>query len=332
MLLDVRDLTTTFRTRRGTVRAVDRVSFSIERGTTLGFVGESGCGKSVTALSIMGLVPTPQGQIESGSIALTTKGTTRDLTALGPRSAEMRSIRGNEIAMVFQEPLSSLNPVLPVGHQISEALKLHRGLSKTEARSEVVRLLRDVGIPSPETTRRRFPHQLSGGMRQRVMIAMALSCHPSLLIADEPTTALDVTIQAQVLSIFRSIHEEREAALMFITHDLGVIARIADAVAVMYLGKVVEYAPVAELFAQPLHPYTVGLMDSVPSIAGPRKDRLLPIKGSVPEAGTVHRGCVFAERCAHVMDRCRESMPALVETAPGRTVACFLHADEAEDE
>lgn len=329
MLLDVSNLITSFRTKHGPVRAVNDVSFSIAQGSTLGLVGESGCGKSVTALSIMGLLPSPQGMIESGTITLSTDGESRDLVSLGSRSAAMRAIRGNEIAMVFQEPMSSLNPVFPVGHQIAEALRLHRGLRGSDLPAEVERLLRDVGIPDPARTRRRFPHQLSGGMRQRVMIAMALSCNPSLLIADEPTTALDVTIQAQVLSIFREIHAQRDASVLFITHDLGVIARIADAVAVMYLGKIVEYAPVQELFARPLHPYTVGLMASVPSIAGPRTARLEPITGSVPEPGSVRRGCVFADRCGHVMDRCREQMPALVEAESGRTVACFLHSDQA---
>ncbi|TVQ20412.1 MAG: ABC transporter ATP-binding protein, partial [Spirochaetaceae bacterium] len=292
VLLSVRNLTTTFRTRRGIVRAVDDVSFTIEPEQTLGLVGESGCGKSVTALSIMGLLPSPPGAIDAGSIELRTADGTVDLAGLDPKGALMRRIRGNDVAMVFQEPMTSLNPVFPVGFQIAEAIRAHRRLSGAETDAEVVRLLADVGIPAPHQTRRRFPHQLSGGMRQRVMIAMALSCNPSLLIADEPTTALDVTIQAQVLSLMNRARSEYKTAILFITHDLGVIARMADTVAVMYLGRIVEYAPIKELFARPLHPYTKGLLESVPSLVRPRTRRLTPIRGSVPEPGTHHDGCV----------------------------------------
>ena len=327
MLLDVRNLTTTFRSRRGVVRAVDDVSFTIEPEQTLGLVGESGCGKSVTALSIMGLLPSPPGAIETGSIELRTAGGVVDLADLDPRGAQMRRIRGNDVAMVFQEPMTSLNPVFPVGFQIAEAIRVHRDVSKRDADAEVVRLLAEVGIPAPDQTRRRFPHQLSGGMRQRVMIAMALSCDPALLIADEPTTALDVTIQAQVLTLMNRARAAYNASILFITHDLGVIARMADTVAVMYLGRIVEYAPINELFSRPLHPYTKGLLESVPSLVQPRTRRLTPIRGSVPEPGTRHDGCVFADRCPAAMDRCRTSAPALVDYGGTHRAACFLHGD-----
>ena len=328
MLLEVKDLTTTFTTRRGTVRAVDGVSFDIAPRRTVGLVGESGCGKSVTALSIMGLVPSPPGRLERGSILYHRAGGAVDL-AHAP-SATMRRIRGNEIAMVFQEPMTSLNPVFTIGHQIAESIVVHRGLSNEDADGEVVRLLDDVGIPQPAKTRRRYPHQLSGGMRQRVMIAMALACNPALLIADEPTTALDVTIQAQVLAVMNTVREEYESAILFITHDLGVIARMADVVAVMYLGKIVEQAEVGELFAHPLHPYTRGLMASVPSLVGPKRRRLAPIKGTVPARAP--KGCVFADRCPEVMERCRQHRPALTDLGGGHTAACFLHSDAVEPE
>jgi oligopeptide/dipeptide ABC transporter ATP-binding protein len=326
-LLEVRDLKIEFRTRRGVVRAVDGVSIDVEPGKTLGIVGESGCGKSVTALSIMGLVPMPPGRIVGGSIIYHGDGDPIDLSALRP--ADMRRIRGNDIAMVFQEPMTSLNPVFTVGHQIEEPLRVHRQLHGSDLDDEVLRLLSEVGIPSPQDTRRRFPHQLSGGMRQRVMIAMALSCNPTLLIADEPTTALDVTIQAQVLALMNRLRAEYHMTIAFITHDLGVIARMVDDVAVMYLGKIVERSPVQELFARPLHPYTRGLMASIPSLIGPKKRRLTTIRGVVPEVPRPSQ-CEFADRCPDVMDKCRIRTPGLVRFEEGHSVRCFLHSDTRE--
>ena len=324
-LIDVIDLRTSFRTEEGVVRAVDGVSFSIAKEKTLGVVGESGCGKSVTALSIMGLIPSPPGRIESGQMLFQADAETIDLAKLDPRGRAIRSIRGNQIAMIFQEPMTSLNPVFTVGMQIIESITLHQHLPRKEAREKAIDMLRAVGIPSPEQRIEDYPHQLSGGMRQRVMIAMALSCHPSLLIADEPTTALDVTIQAQVLDLMNDLRAQFHMAILFITHDLGVIAQTADAVAVMYLGKIVEAAPVTELFDHPGHPYTRGLMKSIPSLTMTRKDRLIPIKGVVPELSEIREGCGFEPRCPHTMKICRGHVPPLKEVAPGHTVACWLN-------
>jgi len=324
-LIDVIDLRTSFRTEEGVVRAVDGVSFSIAKEKTLGVVGESGCGKSVTALSIMGLIPSPPGRIESGQMLFQADAETIDLAKLDPRGRAIRSIRGNQIAMIFQEPMTSLNPVFTVGMQIIESITLHQHLPRKEAREKAIDMLRAVGIPSPEQRIEDYPHQLSGGMRQRVMIAMALSCHPSLLIADEPTTALDVTIQAQVLDLMNDLRAQFHMAILFITHDLGVIAQTADAVAVMYLGKIVEAAPVTELFDHPGHPYTRGLMKSIPSLTMTRKDRLIPIKGVVPELSEIREGCGFEPRCPHAMKICRGHVPPLKEVAPGHTVACWLN-------
>jgi len=324
-LIDVVDLRTSFRTEEGVVRAVDGVSFSIAKEKTLGVVGESGCGKSVTALSIMGLIPTPPGRIESGRVLFRTDAETVDLAKLDPRGRAIRSIRGNQIAMIFQEPMTSLNPVFTVGMQIIESITLHQHLPGKEAREKAIDMLRAVGIPSPELRIDDYPHQLSGGMRQRVMIAMALSCHPSLLIADEPTTALDVTIQAQVLDLMNDLRTRFHMAILFITHDLGVIAQMADAVAVMYLGKIVEAAPVTEIFDHPGHPYTKGLMKSIPSLTMTRKDRLIPIKGVVPELSEIREACGFEPRCPHAMKICRGQVPPLKEVAPGHTVACWLN-------
>jgi oligopeptide/dipeptide ABC transporter ATP-binding protein len=325
-LIDVIDLRTSFRTEEGVVRAVDGVGFSIAKEKTLGVVGESGCGKSVTALSIMGLIPSPPGRIESGQMLFRADAETVDLAKLDPRGRAIRSIRGNRIAMIFQEPMTSLNPVFTVGMQIIESITLHQRLPGKEAREKAIDMLRAVGISSPEQRIEDYPHQLSGGMRQRVMIAMALSCHPSLLIADEPTTALDVTIQAQVLDLMNDLRAQFHMAILFITHDLGVIAQMADAVAVMYLGKIVEAAPVTELFDHPGHPYTRGLMKSIPSLTMTRKDRLIPIKGVVPELSDVREGCGFEPRCPHAMKICMEQVPPLKEVAPGHTVACWLNA------
>ena len=324
-LIDVIDLRTSFRTQESVVRAVDGVSFSIAKEKTLGVVGESGCGKSVTALSIMGLIPSPPGRIESGQILFRAGAKAINLAKLDPRGRAIRSIRGNQIAMIFQEPMTSLNPVFTVGMQIIESITLHQHLSRKEAREKAIDMLRAVGISSPEQRIKDYPHQLSGGMRQRVMIAMALSCHPSLLVADEPTTALDVTIQAQVLDLMNDLRAQFHMAIMFITHDLGVIAQMADGVAVMYLGKIVEAAPVTELFDHPGHPYTKGLMKSIPSLTMTKKDRLIPIKGVVPELSEIQEGCGFEPRCPDAMKICEEQVPPLKEVAPGHTVACWLN-------
>jgi oligopeptide/dipeptide ABC transporter ATP-binding protein len=323
-LIEVRALKTYFHTEFGVVRAVDGVDFTIEPEKTLGMVGESGCGKSVTARSIMGLIPIPPGKIEAGEILYYRNGTAVDLAKLPPKGPEMRSIRGNEIAMIFQEPMTSLNPVYTIGNQIMEAIILHQRLGKKEARDKAIEVLRAAGIPSPEQRIDEYPHQLSGGMRQRAMIAMALSCNPSLLIADEPTTALDVTIQAQVLGLMNNLRRDFRAAILFITHNLGVIAKMADDVVVMYLGRIVEGAPVRSIFHDPRHPYTQGLMNSIPSLATTGKERLIPIKGIVPDPFEVPQGCGFEPRCPRATEICRAGMPQLKEVAPGHLVACWL--------
>jgi oligopeptide/dipeptide ABC transporter ATP-binding protein len=324
LLIKVKGLKTYFYTEDGVGRAVDGVDFTIEREKTLGMVGESGCGKSVTALSIMRLIPTPPGRIEAGEILYHRNGDVIDLTKLDPRGPEMRSIRGNEIAMIFQEPMTSLNPVYTIGKQIMEAIILHQRLRKKEARKKAIEMLHAVGISSPEQIIDEYPHQLSGGMRQRAMIAMALSCNPSLLIADEPTTALDVTIQAQVLDLMNNLRTEFKTAILFITHDLGVIANMADDVVVMYLGRIVEGAPVRDIFHDPKHPYTQGLMNSIPSLTSTRKERLTPIEGIVPDSFEVPQGCGFEPRCPHAMEICRNQVPQLKEVAPGHLAACWL--------
>jgi peptide/nickel transport system ATP-binding protein/oligopeptide transport system ATP-binding protein len=324
-LIEVRDLKTYFYTEDGVVRAVDGVDFVIEPEKTLGVVGESGCGKSVTALSIMGLVQSPPGKIANGEILYHQDGKVTDLTQLNPKGREYRSIRGNEIAMIFQEPMTSLNPVYTIGNQIMEAIILHQHLHKKEARAKAIEMLHSVGIPLPEQRVDEYPHQLSGGMRQRAMIAMALSCNPSLLIADEPTTALDVTIQAQVLDLMNDLRRDFNAAIQFITHDLGVIADMADDVVVMYLGKIVESASVHETFHNPKHPYTQGLMNSIPSLTTTKKERLIPIKGVVPDPFDVPDGCGFEPRCPHAMEICKTQIPTLKEIAPGHLASCFLY-------
>jgi oligopeptide/dipeptide ABC transporter ATP-binding protein len=323
-LLDVRNLKTYFYTEDGVVRAVDGVTFSIDPERTLGVVGESGCGKSVTARAIMRLIQSP-GKIEAGEIFLNHDGKTIDLTKLTPMGKKMRSIRGNKIAMIFQEPMTSLNPVYTIGNQITETITLHQGLRKREARKRAIEMLTAVGISSPEQRVDEYPHQLSGGMRQRAMIAMALSCHPSLLIADEPTTALDVTIQAQVLDLMNDLRKKFGASILFITHDLGVIAKMADHVVVMYLGKIVESAPVRDIFKDPKHPYTHGLMDSIPSLKMSRKKRLVPIKGIVPDPLEAPQGCGFEPRCPSAMERCKAHIPLLKEVTPNHLVACWLY-------
>ncbi len=305
-LLRVDDLVTSFNTDEGVVRAVDGVSFELPDGGTLGVVGESGCGKSVTSLSIMRLLPEPAGRIERGRVLFEGK----DLVSLPER--EMRSLRGNRISMIFQEPMTSLNPVHRVGRQIGEAVRLHRGASSAKARKRAIEMLDLVGIPAPRQRVDAFPHELSGGMRQRVMIAMALACEPRLLIADEPTTALDVTIQAQILELLRKLQGEMGMSILFITHDLGVVAELTDQVVVMYAGRIVERAPTRLLFTEPLHPYTRGLLASVPgSDAHVGRKRLPTIAGMVPDLRSLPRGCRFQDRCEHVMERCRQEEPPL---------------------
>jgi peptide/nickel transport system ATP-binding protein/oligopeptide transport system ATP-binding protein len=321
-LLELRGLRTYFHTEEGTSRAVDGVDFVVNKGETLGVVGESGCGKSVTALSVMRLVPDPPGEIVAGEILLEGD----DL--LQRSEDDMRWVRGNEIAMIFQEPMTALNPVFTVGDQIGEAVRLHKGASKKEARARAIEMLDLVGIPSAAERIDEYPHQLSGGMRQRVMIAMAMSCEPKLLIADEPTTALDVTIQAQILDLIRDLQEREGMSVLLITHDLGVIAETAHHVAVMYAGKIVEYTTAARLFAAPKHPYTIGLFRSLPELAQPG-ERLETIPGIVPAPNQFPSGCRFRTRCPLATERCAEEEPALASAEEGHTVACH-HLEEAQ--
>ena len=324
-VLEVEDLQTHFFTNDGVVRAVDGVSYSVRRGETLGVVGESGCGKSVTALSILRLVANPPGRIVGGAIRLEGR------NLLDATETEMEDVRGNEISMIFQEPMTSLNPLFTVGKQIGEAIALHQGLSKRESMDRAVEMLREVHIPEPEQRAREYPHQLSGGMRQRVMIAMALSCNPKVLIADEPTTALDVTIQAQILDLMRETQRTQGQAVILITHDMGVVAENADRVVVMYAGRKVEEAEVDELFDNPGHPYTEGLLGAIPSLetaahieAG--RGRLNEIEGMVPSLANLPQGCTFAPRCRYASERCRQEFPSLEHHRPGHWVACW-HAD-----
>jgi peptide/nickel transport system ATP-binding protein len=321
-LLDVKNLKTYFFTDEGTVRAVDGIDLHIDKGETLGVVGESGCGKSVTALSIMKLIPQPPGKIVEGSINYDG----RDLVNLPAN--QMRKIRGKEISMIFQEPMTSLNPVFTCGEQIAEALRLHEGLGRRDAMDKTVEMLKIVHIPNAERRVKEYPHQLSGGMRQRIMIAMALSCSPKLLIADEPTTALDVTIQAQILELLNELKAKLKMAVMLITHDMGVIAETAQRVVVMYAAKVAEEAPVGDLFKEPLHPYTQGLLRSIPRIdlAATQKQRLEAIGGTVPTLrGNILPGCRFAPRCAFAKSVCTEKDPVIKEVKPGHLVACWLY-------
>jgi peptide/nickel transport system ATP-binding protein len=323
-LLEVSDLRTWFYTRDGVVRAVDGVSLRVMPGETLAIVGESGCGKSVTALSILRLVPSPPGRISAGAIRFAG----RDLLMLS--EAAMRDVRGNDISMIFQEPMTSLNPVLTIGRQIAETLTLHQGLDKRAALRRAVEMLRLVHIPEPERRITQYPHQLSGGMRQRVMIAMALACNPKLLIADEPTTALDVTIQAQILDLMRELKAKIDAAIVLITHDLGVVAEMAQRVVVMYAGRKAEEAPVGLLFRRPLHPYTKGLLASVPRLGATLQPdhaaRLAEIPGTVPSLREPIPGCAFAARCGFATDTCRRAIPPLEEKETGHFAACF-HSD-----
>jgi len=326
-VLEVKNLQTVFFTNSGLFRAVDDVSFSVRRGETLAIVGESGCGKSVSALSIMRLVPDPPGRIIGGSVSL--EGT--DLLTLD--EAAMRDVRGNRISMIFQEPMTSLNPVMRIGDQIIEAVRLHQKASHKEAWKQAVDMLRLVRIPEPERRAQEYPHQLSGGMRQRAMIAMALACRPALLIADEPTTALDVTIQAQILALIVDLQKRLGTGLILITHDLGVVAQTAQRVIVMYAGKKVEEATVEALFETPLHPYTRGLMASMPAVIGlgaKTEARLTEIPGMVPSLTKLPPGCAFAPRCKLAIDRCRQAYPPLEETRPNHWAACWRAGEMAE--
>ena len=328
-VLEIENLQTHFFTAGGVVRAVDGVSYTVRSGETLGVVGESGCGKSVTALSVLRLVANPPGRIVGGAIRFA--GT----NLLDLSEHEMEAIRGNDISMIFQEPMTSLNPLMTVGRQISEAIALHQGLSRRDAFDQAVEMLRRVHIPEPERRVHAYPHQLSGGMRQRVMIAMALSCDPKVLIADEPTTALDVTIQAQILDLIRELQDRLGTAIVLITHDLGVVAENADRVVVMYAGRKVEEASAKALFESPAHPYTIGLMGSIPNLevaahANARRVRLTEIKGMVPSLADLPKGCTFAPRCGFATDQCRADYPTLAQHRPGHWIACW-HAERLLD-
>ena len=319
-LLSVENLHTQFRTEGGLVQAVDDVSFNIQAGETFALVGESGCGKSVTALSIMGLIPNPPGEITSGSIQF------GGVDLLKLSSTEMRSIRGSKIGMIFQEPMSSLNPVLTIESQLAESLKIHTGLSASAANDRAQELIDMVGIPDSKTRLKQYPHELSGGQRQRIMIAMAMACAPRLLIADEATTALDVTIQAQILDLMQEVTEKSGAALLIITHNLGIVARYADRVAVMYAGKLREVGDASDIYAASQHPYTVGLLRSVPRLDSEKGTPLSPIGGEIPDLTNLPRGCSFNPRCQWSVDRCSIEEPELIEISQGKQVACFEHA------
>ncbi len=322
-LLEVKELCTNFYTMDGVVNAVENVSFSLDEAETLGLVGESGCGKSVTSLSIMRLIATPPGKIEKGEIIFNDE----DLLKLD--EDKMRKIRGNKISMIFQEPMTSLNPVFTVGFQVSEVLINHLGLKEDEAKEKVIELFQSVGIPDPHRRFNNFPHQMSGGMKQRVMIAMALACNPLLLIADEPTTALDVTIQAQILELMKDIKKRTNMSILLITHNLAVVAEMADSIAVMYAGRIVEYANTKEMFKNHLHPYTWGLLHSIPRVDKPKTDEPLPIiEGVVPNPYHMPSGCKFNPRCFNVRDKCRTTEPSLEEVNKGHFVRCWFPVNE----
>ena len=318
LLLEVKNLKTWFYTPDGIVKAVNGVSFTLNEGEALGLVGESGCGKSVSAMTLMRLIPTPPGRIVEGEVLFEGK----DLLKLNDEG--IRRIRGNDIAMIFQDPMTSLNPVLTIGRQIGEALELHKGMSRDQSRRRTVELLELVGIPAAKSRVDDYPHQFSGGMRQRVMIAMALSCDPKLLIADEPTTALDVTIQAQILDLIMQLRRDLGMAVIMITHDLGVVAGVADKINVMYSGYIVESAPAQELFSKPRHPYTLGLLRSIPRIDEPRKEKLIPIEGLPPDLIDAPTGCPFMPRCTYKVDRCVEENPSLEPVDVGHNIACWV--------
>ncbi|MFH5775473.1 ABC transporter ATP-binding protein [Paracoccus sp. NGMCC 1.201697] len=323
-VLEIRNLKVDFATRRGLAHVLDDVSFSVDQGELLAIVGESGCGKSMTALSILGLIPSPPGRIVGGSISFMG----RDLTCLSP--AEIRKIRGGDIAMIFQEPMTSLNPVFTCGEQIAEAVRLHQKISPKAAQARAVEMLRAVGIPEPELRAKAYPHQLSGGMRQRVMIAMALSCEPRLLIADEPTTALDVTVQAQIFGLLDELRQQTGTAIVLITHDMGAVAEMADKVAVMYAGRVIERGPADAVLDRPGHPYTRGLLASIPRLDADPDADLPEIPGIVPALTDLGRGCAFQPRCPVATPACRDGQPGHVALSPGQSAACFhLTASEA---
>ena len=323
-ILEIKDLCVEFQTVEGTVHAVDHLNYTLHKGEKLGIVGESGSGKSVSSLGMMQLIPNPPGRITGGEILYHGK----DLVKASEK--EMQKIRGNEISMIFQEPMTSLNPIIKCGKQIAESLRLHRGMKKKEAMEEAVRMMRAVGIANPEVRAHEYPHQMSGGMRQRVMIAMALACQPQILIADEPTTALDVTIQAQILDLIRELNESMGTSVVFITHDLGVVSELCDTVIVMYTGHIVEQAPVKELFESPKHPYTKGLLNAIPKITRERNP-LETIEGMVPNPTERIEGCSFSPRCPYATDQCRKAEPPMAELSDGRLVRCLQYAKENEE-
>lgn len=318
-LLEIKDLCVEFKTMAGTVHAVDHLSYTLHRGEKLGIVGESGSGKSVSSLAMMQLIPNPPGKVTGGQILYNGK----DLVKLSER--EMEKIRGNEISMIFQEPMTSLNPIIRCGKQIAESLRLHRGMKKKEAMEEAIKMMQAVGIANPAVRSYEYPHQMSGGMRQRVMITMALACQPQILIADEPTTALDVTIQAQILDLIRDLNQSMNTSVVFITHDLGVVSELCDTVIVMYNGHIVEKAPVADIFREPLHPYTQGLLSAIPRITKERKP-LSTIEGMVPNPVERIKGCRFWPRCPKACDRCRKEEPPVFSAEENRQVRCWLYA------
>ena len=324
-VLEVRSLKTQFKTQDGVVKAVDDVSFYVMPGETLGVVGESGCGKSMTGLSIMRLIPSPPGKIVAGEIFFNGD------DILRMTDEQVRSIRGNDIAMIFQDPMTSLNPVLTINRQISEALQLHMGMNKGQARDRTIELLKMVGIPNAEERVDQYPHQFSGGMRQRVMIAMALSCNPKLLIADEPTTALDVTIQAQILDLMRTLQMERDTGVILVTHSMGVVAGMADRIQVMYAGHIVESASTEEIFANPRHPYTVGLLKSIPRLDATRKEKLEPIRGLPPDLIDLPDMCPFVPRCNYAREKCEQKNPPLLEVNPGHWSACWFWEEVSKE-
>ncbi len=324
VVLEIKDLRTEFHTQDGVVHAVNGISYRLHEGETLGIVGESGCGKSVSMLSVMRLLQEPPAKIAAGEVNFRGK----DLFELSDE--EMRDIRGSQIAMIFQDPMTSLNPVLTIGHQLREPLEIHLGMSEEDSRERAIELLKLVGIPEAETRLDDYPHQFSGGMRQRVMIAMALSCNPSLLIADEPTTALDVTIQAQIVDLVNRLQDHFGMTLIWITHDLGVTASLVDRIVVMYAGFIVEDASVEDLYADPRHPYTAALLDSLPRVDGLREDKLESIEGLPPDLASLPTGCPFAARCAFTKDKCWEENPPLVEHRPGHKAACWVDVDTGE--
>ncbi|MCA9928391.1 MAG: ABC transporter ATP-binding protein [Anaerolineales bacterium] len=325
-LLQVKNLVTRFYTEDGIVHAVNRISFALHKGESMAIVGESGCGKSVTALSIMGLVPSPPGKVEEGEVLFDG----RDLLRLSER--EMQSVRGREIAMIFQDPMTSLNPVLPIGRQLTEGLKLHLNMKADDARNRAIELLELVGIPDAADRFLDYPQQFSGGQRQRIMIAMALACNPALLIADEPTTALDVTIQAQITTLVRHLKDKFQMSVIWITHDLGVVASLVDKVAVMYAGHIVEIANVQDLYAGTVHPYTIGLLDSLPKVDDREKKRLIPIEGTPPDLLEDVQMCPFAPRCRFAVEKCRQEVPALELIDPNHAVACLRWQDVRDEQ